>query len=59
MAISELQGKTVPVKLWTKLDDVESEALTQLKISRVFRGFSIMLPLCQTFTLELVQQSDQ
>ncbi|MBK9498119.1 MAG: RtcB family protein [Leptospiraceae bacterium] len=31
MAISELQGKTVPVKLWTKLDDVESEALTQLK----------------------------
>ncbi|HRG45676.1 MAG TPA: RtcB family protein [Leptospiraceae bacterium] len=31
MAISELQGKTVPVKLWTNLDDVESEALTQLK----------------------------
>ena len=35
MAISELQGKTVPVKLWTKLEDVESEAL------QVYRGCSI------------------
>lgn len=31
MAIAELKGKEVPIKLWTKLDAVESEALTQLK----------------------------
>src|SRR6187431_1499762 len=31
MALSELAGKTVPIKLWTALDDVEFEALTQLK----------------------------
>lgn len=46
MAISELQGKTVPVKLWTKLEDVESEALTQLKniasLSWVFHHVAVM-----------------
>ncbi|MEM7181278.1 MAG: RtcB family protein [Spirochaetota bacterium] len=31
MAISELKGKRIPVKLWTKLEDVESSALDQLK----------------------------
>ncbi len=46
MAISELQGKTVPVKLWTKLEDVESQALTQLKniasLPWVFRHVAVM-----------------
>src|SRR6478735_1506713 len=31
MAISTLKGKNVPIKLWTKIDEVESAALTQLK----------------------------
>jgi tRNA-splicing ligase RtcB len=31
MSISQLQGKTVPVKLWTQLHEVESQALDQLK----------------------------
>ena len=31
MSISELKGDKVSVKLWTKLDEVESQALTQLK----------------------------
>lgn len=31
MALSEMQGKTVPVKLWAPLEEVESEALDQLK----------------------------
>ncbi len=31
MSISQLKGEVVPVKLWTKLEEVESEALTQLK----------------------------
>jgi tRNA-splicing ligase RtcB len=31
MSISELKGKVVPVKLWTQLDSVESQALNQLR----------------------------
>jgi len=31
MSISEIQGKTVPVKLWTDVHEVESQALDQLK----------------------------
>lgn len=31
MALSNVQGRHVPVKLWTPLDQVESQALTQLK----------------------------
>jgi tRNA-splicing ligase RtcB len=31
MAISELKGKNVNVKLWTKVEEVESQALDQLK----------------------------
>lgn len=31
MAIAELQGKNVPIKLWTKAEEVESSALDQLK----------------------------
>lgn len=31
MSISEMKGDVVPVKLWTNLEEVESEALTQLK----------------------------
>ena len=46
MSISELKGKNVPVKLWTKLEDVESEALTQLKniasLPWVFRHVAVM-----------------
>jgi tRNA-splicing ligase RtcB (3'-phosphate/5'-hydroxy nucleic acid ligase) len=46
MSIAELQGKNVPVKLWTKLEDVESEALTQLKniasLPWVFRHVAVM-----------------
>ncbi len=46
MSISELKGKNVPVKLWTKLEDVESEALTQLKniasLPWVFRHIAVM-----------------
>ncbi len=29
--ISELKGKNVPIKLWTRVEEVESEALDQLK----------------------------
>src|SRR6188474_556886 len=29
--ISEIQGKKVPVKLWTRIEEVESQALDQLK----------------------------
>src|SRR5262245_12800611 len=29
--IAEIKGKTVPVKLWARLEDVESQALDQLK----------------------------
>ena len=46
MAISELKGDKVPVKLWTKLDEVESQALTQLKniasLPWVFRHVAVM-----------------
>src|SRR5664279_3827466 len=31
MSISQLKGKTVPIKLWTRIDEVESGALDQLK----------------------------
>jgi len=31
MSISEITGSRVPVKLWTQLESVESEALTQLR----------------------------
>ena len=31
MAISQLKGKNVPIKLWAKIEEVESAALTQLK----------------------------
>jgi len=31
MSISEIKGKTVPVKLWAPLDEVESQALDQLR----------------------------
>lgn len=30
MSISELKGKVVPIKLWTRIHEVESEALDQL-----------------------------
>ena len=31
MSVSTLKGKNVPVRLWTKLEEVESSALDQLK----------------------------
>jgi tRNA-splicing ligase RtcB (3'-phosphate/5'-hydroxy nucleic acid ligase) len=31
MSLATLKGKTVPVKLWTRIEEVESAALTQLK----------------------------
>src|SRR3712207_4943267 len=31
MALSEVRGRTVPVKLWARLPEVESAALDQLK----------------------------
>jgi tRNA-splicing ligase RtcB len=31
MSISQLKGNNVPIKLWTRIEDVESAALTQLK----------------------------
>jgi tRNA-splicing ligase RtcB len=31
MSIAQLKGKTVPIKLWTRIEEVESAALTQLK----------------------------
>ena len=31
MALSELSGKNVPIKIWSKLDQIEHEALNQLK----------------------------
>lgn len=46
MAISELQGNVVPVKLWTNLQDVESSALDQLKkiaaLPWVFKHVAVM-----------------
>jgi tRNA-splicing ligase RtcB len=31
MSLSQLKGKNVPIKMWTRIDAVESAALTQLK----------------------------
>ncbi|MCB1189447.1 MAG: RtcB family protein [Leptospiraceae bacterium] len=31
MAIAELKGQNVPVKLWTRIDEIEYDAMTQLK----------------------------
>ncbi len=46
MSISELKGDKVSVKLWTKLDEVESQALTQLKniasLPWVFKHVAVM-----------------
>lgn len=46
MSISELQGKNVKIKLWTRVEDVESGALTQLKniasLPWVFKHVAVM-----------------
>jgi tRNA-splicing ligase RtcB len=46
MAISTLKGDVVPIKLWTKVENVESEALTQLKqvaaLPWVFKHVAVM-----------------
>lgn len=46
MCVSELQGKTVPIKLWTDIHDVESQALDQLKniasLPWVFKHVAVM-----------------
>lgn len=46
MCISELKGKEVPIKLWTELDTVESQALDQLKniaaLPWVFKHVAVM-----------------
>jgi tRNA-splicing ligase RtcB (3'-phosphate/5'-hydroxy nucleic acid ligase) len=46
MCISELKGDQVPIKLWTKYDEVESQALTQLKniaaLPWVFKHVAVM-----------------
>lgn len=31
MSISQLKGKNVPIKMWARIEEIESEALTQLK----------------------------
>src|SRR5690348_1779025 len=31
MSIAQLKGKNVPIKMWTRIEEVESAALTQLK----------------------------
>ena len=46
MCVSELKGNGVPIKLWTDYNDVESEALTQLKnissLPWVFKHVAVM-----------------
>lgn len=46
MCICELKGKEVPIKLWTQLDSVESQALDQLKniasLPWVFKHVAVM-----------------
>jgi tRNA-splicing ligase RtcB (3'-phosphate/5'-hydroxy nucleic acid ligase) len=46
MAISEIKGKNVPIKLWTPIHEVESEALDQLKrvasLPWVFKQIAVM-----------------
>jgi len=46
MCISTLKGKSVPVRLWTQLDEVESSALDQLKniaaLPWVFKHVAVM-----------------
>lgn len=46
MCIEELKGKNVPIKLWTQLDSVESQALDQLKniaaLPWVFKHVAVM-----------------
>lgn len=46
MCIAELKGKNVPIKLWTELDSVESQALDQLKniaaLPWVFKHVAVM-----------------
>src|ERR1051326_7903409 len=46
MSISTLRGKTVDVHLWTRLEDVESGALTQLRniaaLPQVFKHVAVM-----------------
>lgn len=46
MAVDELKGKNVPIKLWTQINEVESEALTQLKniaaLPWVFKQVAVM-----------------
>lgn len=46
MSICELKGKNIPIKLWTQLDSVEYEALTQLKniaaLPWVFKHVAVM-----------------
>lgn len=46
MCISELKGKTVPIKMWTDINGVESQALDQLKniaaLPWVFKHVAVM-----------------
>lgn len=46
MSVSALKGKNVPVRLWTKLEEVESSALDQLKniaaLPWVFKHVAVM-----------------
>jgi tRNA-splicing ligase RtcB (3'-phosphate/5'-hydroxy nucleic acid ligase) len=46
MCVSELKGQEVPIKLWTKYEEVESQALTQLKniaaLPWVFKHVAVM-----------------
>jgi tRNA-splicing ligase RtcB len=46
MAISTVTGKNVPIKLWTRLEDVESQALDQLRniaaLPWVFKHVAVM-----------------
>jgi tRNA-splicing ligase RtcB len=46
MCVSELKGNGVPIKLWTDYNEVESEALSQLKnissLPWVFKHVAVM-----------------